>query len=266
MSSLKQSLQKHLNRKRICQPIMSNTEPSELLLELYRMDPAQEHKCTKCNKCFSHISSRYRHEKHCMKLTETKLEELEHELARVRKQLETIQDKPSTVNNVHINNTVFNTQINALGKENTSHLTHSFLNRCVRRTNQGIIDLLEKLHFDPNLKENANIRASSSKVPKSLLEYNDGERWRFERKDRVLNQMLDKGQDILQEHLDDHAEEIRNECSESMFRFIVEFFNRVSDKDKRTLEELITDIYILILNRREIVSPAERTSDLSERI
>lgn len=113
MSSLKQSLQKHLNRKRMCQPILRDIEPFELLLQLNRTDPA-------------HLSSRYRHEKHCMKLTETKLVELEYELARVRKQLETMQDKPSTVNNVHINNTVFNTQINALGKENTSHLTHSF--------------------------------------------------------------------------------------------------------------------------------------------
>lgn len=77
----------------------------------------------------------------------------------------------------------------------------------------------------------------------------------------MLNQMLDKGQDILQEHLDDHAEEIRNECSESMFRFIVDFFDRVSEKDKRTLEELITDIYILILNRREMVTPAERSDE-----
>jgi polyhydroxyalkanoate synthesis regulator phasin len=151
-----------------------------------------------------------------------------------------------TNNNNHISQTNTTIVINGFGKETMDHITAQFLDQCVRRRDKGLIELIEKIHFDPDHQENCNLRMTSMKAP--LMQIHNGTNWRYERKDKVLNELVDKGHGMMQEHFDDHEERIREDLSESMFNHIRRWMEHMQDREKKTLEAVLTDMYILILN------------------
>lgn len=269
---LRSNMRKHLARRTLCKPVLQDI-PMEIIQEqlrpvLYKRDAikkdAKTYPCEACENLFTTRQALSRHRlKYCkgppepQPITQEQWNELlkrQSDLAKdnedLRKKLEAMTTTPvsQTTNHTTNNTTNNNIQINlnAFGKETTSHLTHAFLNRCVRRTNMGLIDLLEKLHFDDQVKSNANVRITNRKMP--LAEYNDGQRWRFQNRETLLSAMLDKGHEILQEHLDDHEDELKHHVSETMWNYIVKWFEKVTDRDTATVEKVLTDIFVLILN------------------
>lgn len=254
-TSVKGNLKKHFYRKTPCTPSLSEVDISHLRCMFEDVcDAIKRFQCRWCEKGFSSSQGRYQHQQHhCMhRPKERSCSTIKEELETLRTMVTqlTNQGLTSSTTNTNCNNTTQNIQVNvvnAFGKEDTSHLTQPFLDRCVRRTNQGIIDLLEKLHFDPQTSgRNANVRCCNKKLP--LCETNDGTRWKYARKETVLNEMIDKGHTILQEHLDDNHDAIQQANSASLYEHIMAFYGKLADKDKNTWEQLLTDAYILILN------------------
>lgn len=255
-------LRRHLGRKLPCRPVHSE-EGVDALLE--KISDDKPYKCAVCSKGFTTRQGRSQHKKACKGKPPTQsvenenvdmmklISELRDEMKLLRQQQEAVE-RPSTTNNIQVNQINNNQVINAFGKEDTSHLTHSFLNKCVRKTNKGLIDLLEEIHFGSE-KGNANVRILNKKMP--LAETNDGSgHWLYERRDQVLNAMLDKGHGILQDHFDDNQDEIKGLVSDSMFNYIVEWFQRMEDKDKSSIEDVLLDIYILLLNKsKTLITP-----------
>jgi hypothetical protein len=167
-----------------------------------------------------------------------------------------LQQQGTTAGSITQNQCV-NININAFGREDTGHLTSQFLDRCVKKTNVGLIELLNKLHFGTADGCNANVRITNRKLP--LAEVNDGQLWQFEKKDKVLNHMVDKGQDILQEHLEEHQERIKEQLSESMWEHIQEYFERMEVRDEATIRDILDDVYIMLLNKtRELTKQMGR--------
>lgn len=255
-TKVKQCLKRHLQRKTPCVATQEDVAVSVLLEAFSANHHGASHACEFCHKTFYHASNKSRHKQICKEKPEdpvlSMITSMNEKIEHMSERLET--PPPPTTQNVQTNcNNTNNTnniciQVNALGREDTSHLSHAFLSRCVRKTNAGLVDLLEKLHFDPDVRENANIRVSGICKRAPLVEYNDGERWRLAKREKVLNQMIDKGQDILQEHFDDNATEIKDQVSETMYAYIVDYFDAMANADKRTMQGLLTDIYILLLN------------------
>lgn len=269
-SSTKQVIINHLKRKKPCTPVNTEVEHDRALLikeltkRTYRDDCVE---CQFCERKFNLKSSLYRHQKVCKKSPERdllkKVEEMQasrHEDLKkfdaMKTMLEHLEAKiNNTTTNSYNNNTVINnTQvINGFGQEDTSHLTSQFLDRCVKKTNMGLIDLLDKLHFGAGHGRNANVRITNRKLP--LAEVNDGNQWKFVKKDKAINDMVDRGQDILQEHLDEHQERIKEQLSTSMWLHIQEYFERMEVRDDATIRDIIDDVYIMLLNKtRELSS------------
>jgi hypothetical protein len=155
------------------------------------------------------------------------------------------QNSHNTTNNINsnTNNVII---VNGFGQESLDHITIPFLDQCLRRRDKGLIELIEKIHFDPDHRENRNVRATNVKAP--VMQIHDGCAWRYGRKSKVLNDIVDKGHGMMQEHLDDNEERIRSDTSEYMFRHIQDWMEKMQDRDKRTLEDVLVDIYVLILN------------------
>jgi hypothetical protein len=162
-------------------------------------------------------------------------------------------NQTSIQNHVNVTNNVI---VNAFGQEDVEHITPAFLDQCVRRTNKGMVELIEKIHFNKDKAENRNLKATNVKVP--LIRYHDGTTWKYGRKDRILDQLVDKGHDMMQGHFEDHEDIIRESVSDSMFDHIHTWLDKVREKDRRTWDDVVTDIYILILNstvdRGDVVS------------
>jgi hypothetical protein len=271
-------LRRHLTaRKVLCPPTFSEESPERLLEKLADFKPFH---CLACSKCFTTRQGRSQH-KACCKGNTTKEQQIQ-QPQQPQQQSLLLEDAPAdcdmvkiiyelrdevkllrqqaterctTTNNIQvnqINNHNHNQVIHAFGKEDMRHLTHGFLNTCVRKTNKGLIELLETLHFGSE-KKNANVRILNKKL--QLAETNDGSgNWKYERRDQVLNALLDKGHGILQDHFDDNQDEIKESVSESMFEYIVQWFQRMEDKDKSIIEDVLLDIYVLLLNKSKTLT------------
>jgi hypothetical protein len=216
------------------------------------------HICANCGDQFSRAWSLRRHIAICgsiptqrPSISQIELEQRVQELTRRVNELSsssnatTVVNATTTVNNNSINNNNNSVTINAFGSESLAHITPEFIDRCVRRTNKGIVELIEKIHFDPDTPGNSNVRATNVKLP--LVKYNDGARWKWARKDNLLDAIVDRGHGMMQDHFDDNEDDIRD-MSDAMFDHIRKWMDCMQEKDKRTWENVITDIYVLILN------------------
>lgn len=269
-------MKRHLARKNTCPPIYSEDEQAEIVEALFpAVAKCKAYACAHCSKSFASSQSRSNHTRvhHAPAVSPVDAMQLASVVADLQKQLYELQNKQqkrsktmktrvggdsafgsdNTFNcssNTTINNNVTqNIVINAFGHENTQHISKQFLDRCVRRTNKGLVELIEKIHFDKNVQENFNLCATNKKVP--LLRVHDGLNWSYGRKDQILGQLVDKGHGMMQEHFDGHEDNIRDSVSESMFNHIRVWMDKMHENDKKTWEDVLTDMYILILNATE---------------
>jgi hypothetical protein len=266
-------MKKHLARKLPCPPIYDDAEPSDIAATMFKTF-SKDLQCAYCDKCFSSPSSRSNHVKlvHSAAAAETQEHDpVQPQLATLQAQMKLVQerlarlDDAKTKSTMHIgqqqlaesitNNTQHNIVINAFGSEALEHITPEFIDQCVRRRNKGLVELIEKIHFDQEHPENNNLRATNIKLP--FIKYNDGRMWKLARKDKLLDQLVDKGHGIMQDHFDDCEETIRDTISETMFDHVRRWLDKMQEKDKKTWEDVLTDIYILIVNATAAASASD---------
>jgi hypothetical protein len=145
------------------------------------------------------------------------------------------------------NNTqVTNITVNAFGQETLQHISTHFLDQCVRRRDKGLVELIGKIHYDTKHAGNNNMKITNRKD--SVMMVHDGNRWRFERKESVLKQLMEKGHALMQEHFDDHEERMKNMISQTMFGVIQDWMDKMQEEDKNTIAKVIDGLYLLILN------------------
>lgn len=283
VATTKSNLKQHLFRKTICIPRLNSIPREELQKSLFastdEMHQRKRFTCEYCAKGFTSSQAKYKHKRYTCKkknlqssLEADSVHEAVHEAVRdavrnsdmdnmtyIKNQIQMLTDRLNTMEETkngiiqeNCQNTIQVNMINAFGREDTGHLTSQFLDRCVKKTNVGLIELLDKLHFGASDGCNANVRITNRKLP--LAEVNDGQQWKFEKKDRVLNRMVDKGQDLLQEHLEEHQDRIKEQLSESMWEHIQTYFERMEVRDEATIQDILDDVYIMLLNKSRELS------------
>jgi hypothetical protein len=260
-SRYKGVLKTHLTKKKPCDCLSGNVTREDCLMELKdnRTQDDGVHVCQYCNKPYKTRQSKCRHEKGCCQKPggsgahEKSMEALCEIVEQLKNEVNQLKRTNRPTNCTNTTNNIINSNsqtivVNAFGRETTDHLSDAFLMKCIKRTNQGLVQLLEKLHFDPEVKENANVRILNKKLPLAEVRDEAGD-WRYACKDTVITDMVDRGQGILQEHFDDNQEEIKDCVSGAMFDYIVNWFHKMEDKDKSVLEDVLTNVYILLLNK-----------------
>jgi hypothetical protein len=116
----------------------------------------------------------------------------------------------NTTNNNNIVNT-HNTNnitqnINNFGNETTSHLSHEFLEHCLRNPKKGMSKLIENIHYNPDIPENHNLRCRSLK--QNTFEKLVDEEWRICDASNTLDELIRKGYRILNTH---YAENVQSD-------------------------------------------------------
>lgn len=229
-------LKRHLLRKYQCHPEFSDISCQDLLDELNKqIQDKKTFKCRFCESWFSSRPSRCVHEK-----SHKDPSKIAEELVKMKHALQTLT-KPQDQNGSN------NIQINNFLKENDEYILNDrpFIHQCVQRMDKGLVELAEKIHFDPNRPENNNLRITNKKQP--YIQYFNGNKWMHGKKDKVLNEVIDKSYGIMQDHFEDHEDEIRT-TSGALYRNIKEWMERMSEKDKKTVVPLLDDLYLLIVN------------------
>lgn len=260
------SIKRHLQRAKPCEARLCDLSQAEVLDGVLAKDDGKPRMWT-CELCKKTFRTKYNLQYHanaprackdrpCNRQGNNTTTEVATPVQTVQTPL-IAQISKMTYNNIQVNNTYNTTQnivINAFGNESLEHVTRSFLDQCVRRRNKGIVELIERIHFDPAHQENMNVKATNAKLP--LVKVHNGTSWMFARKDRILNELVDKGHGIMQEHFDDNEDSIRDGNSETMFTLIKDWLDKMQDGDKKTYGDVLMDMYILILNATGSDPPA----------
>ena len=107
-----------------------------------------------------------------------------------------------------INNPIYNTQnvlnqtfnINAWGKENLGKVSEGLLKNAVYNPEDGIINLIKHVHFNPDTPENSNLRLKKKKS--QIMEIFDGDSWIVKDKDTIIHNLLTDKKDLMDEQCD----------------------------------------------------------------
>lgn len=103
----------------------------------------------------------------------------------------------NTTNNTTVNNTTNNTTVNLnmnlrnFGEENMDHITNEFVSQCLGKLNEGMLKLIQHIHFNPDVPENMNVLSLSRKKQKFAVVQN-GVFVPIDSK-TALNRMIHKG-------------------------------------------------------------------------
>jgi hypothetical protein len=254
-TAYKCSLVTHLKAKNPCPELKSKISREEHIEKL-RSKEVNGKSCRFCGKRFVAYQNRHKHEKICGEKASnsSELEDLKQKVDFLQQKLDQVLDVGHTslnINNGTINNNNINIIINNYGDENKSYLSKDFLTKCLRKKHQGMLDLIKALHFHSDHNENHNIRISNKKLP--YIEKYIETRWQYFDKKEVIDDLIKEGWQILDEHQYDNEEELKSMMSKRLFDDIDNWLNTIQDREKKTMEPLRRDIYLVILNNSYMV-------------
>jgi hypothetical protein len=208
----------------------------------------KEYKCTQCNKIFDNKQNKYYHQKKC------NIEKIETSI------IEPSKDKIGTnimnSNNNIINNGTINQHIviNNYNNDNLSYISEQFkerlFNNLLKRSEHSIPlpKLIENIKFNPNHKENNNVKITSDRSKIGL--YYDHDKWKAINKNQLLDDMCDYSLKIFKQYF----EEKKDELSENIvmqfasFSHIAELKSKLRQEIKDKIENIA---YIFTKNNED---------------
>jgi len=111
----------------------------------------------------------------------------------------------NTQNIIYVDNrTCTDTKLKPFGKENLGFLTDDFLQSVIIEPEEGIIRLIEKVHFNKDAPENQNIQFKNKKEP--YIDIFNGKKWEKQDKKTAIQNMITTKKDIMDDFVDENEE------------------------------------------------------------
>jgi hypothetical protein len=272
-TSTKSNLLQHLRKKKPCQTLNGSRLRTDIIDELLAPTPEpnpkeKNFKCEYCQQSFNSAQGKCRHKKICSKMSSASMEvvikTLQDEILKnhndikdlqllIKKQsLVPIQNINTNTNNIqNQQNTNINIIMKSFGEENMSHITNEFLNSCILNPTKGLTNLIEKVHYNVDVKENHNLRFKCSKG--SLFEKYVSENWHECDASNTLDELIRKGYRVLNAY---HSDYILNNPDiyedETKFR-MYEKFRFLGDKKSVEYSAVKRDLRVLVKDRTTFV-------------
>tara|TARA_B110000208_G_scaffold179881_1_gene229076 strand:- start:3827 stop:4903 length:1077 start_codon:yes stop_codon:yes gene_type:complete len=150
--------------------------------------------------------------------------------------------------NKTINNITYNTQIviNPFGKENVGYISQEYITDLIEfGPIKSIPKLLKYIHFNPDHKENHNIKIPNKKQPYASI-FN-GTKWEISDKKQTIENMTDKAYTILNNHYT------------GANQYMTEFNEKFEEKEPALTKRIRKDTEIMILNLQNNINKTKTT-------
>lgn len=244
----KSNLYKHLRRKNVCSPVLSDVDAQQMLNEMLPTKTYNDNcfTCSLCGAKFNSQSNQSRHSKTCKsKQTQQDIQDLKSEIAMLKQKLEqqTSTTSIGTINNITNNNI----QINNYGHETLNHLPNEFLTSCFMM--KDIPSLIENIYFDDDCPENHNVKLKSSKN-KTVKIYDEG-KWKIRPADRIIDEMVNKGQTILSKHYKYNKECVVEDMNEQEIDEVVDWLHKIWHDNIKVRQPLKEDIMSILMSYKD---------------
>ena len=247
----KHRLKTHLERKNTCLPkkddivvIKQHNLPisSGLITIPFKEDINTDGLgCKYCRKIFSSTGNLNKHYKICKKKKKFDYEtmlEIENDI--LKKKILDLETKNTITSNTQIN--IGNIIINNYGKEDISYIKENDLTKYVKNMPPGVIQLIEKIHFNPKHPENSNLRITNKK--EHYIQVRRKNKWLLEDKCETINNLLIDKYQLLEEHL---SQLDKNTLTHTDKRIIERFRNNY-EGNVTYVKNLLKKVELLILN------------------
>lgn len=203
-----------------------------------------EYKCKICDKIFDNKNNKYYHQKKC----------------NIVKQDQLTTNTPSAItnNNITNNSGTINTgtinnniTINNYNNDNLEYISDKFIEKLFNnllRSSEHIIPLpklIENIKFNPNHKENNNVKIKSDRSKVGF--YYDNNKWKAMNKNDLLDDLCDYSLKIFSEYF----EEYKGELSEDIISKFKSFshITKLKSQLRKEIKEKIENIaYIFTIN------------------
>jgi hypothetical protein len=215
--------------------------------------------CHYCHKNFKHRQGMYRHIKYtCKKNKDEDLKELarllnekDHQIATIqssmKKQIDKLTQKLQIQNVVHgdVNNTVYNIQLLNHSETDYSHLTPIDYMQCIKKCNNCVKNLIERVHFNDKKPENMNIFISNIKGIYAMVYKED--KWQIVNKKEQIDELYDCNEVLLESWYDEYNEQ---------YPEIIKSFQRyLKNRDESNIiNHVKEEILIMLYNNREMIA------------
>ena len=196
--------------------------------------------CVFCGKIFTRKNNLNMHiKKTCKKVKAHNISDKDMLIEKLKVENEMLRMEKKTLiqNNTITNNTTNNTIIiNAFGHENLDYIKKEYVQALVKSGPYGSIQkLIKHIHFNPNHKENHNI-----KIPNKRDKYGmifDGSKWLFKNKKSMITTIADHAYGIIAEH-----------CEDLNNRKLDKFRDEYENEDSELMKRIADDTELVILN------------------
>jgi hypothetical protein len=237
-----------LNRKVICEPVIEDIS-LDGEKQVYNSVKKKDLKCT-CNKYFSSRQGLHYHKQRCLH-KQVKEVNVVHSITNPRSRITQLENKNKALRdaiqtspNINVRtNTV--TNINFFGKEDITHLPMELLTSCFMK--KDILTLVESIYFDKDLPHNNTVKLKSLKN-KTALVHNEGT-WVIKRLQYVLDEMVNKGLTILEDHYNHNM----NGMNSNDIEGVLAWLQKNRELNAKVRYAIRQDILILLQRYRDSV-------------
>ena len=168
-----------------------------------------------------------------------------------------------TINNsITVNNqNVINVNINSFLKEDTNYISSEFVMNCAKRLNNGLIDFIKTIRFNPEHPENMNVKIHRIKQ-KTLYVYKQN-RWEICDAKWTLEEMIVHGARILHQQILTECDQdklLDEDSSESrMNTWLLSLLPRTNEK---MMGMLSRRLYAVILDNQLLLMEQSNETDM----
>jgi hypothetical protein len=209
----KSNYEKHMNRKSPCVPE-----------EKIQFD-IDKRTCEYCKELYSSTKAVKVHMNICKKKplgTEPAEPDLKEVISKLYTEIQEMKEKMNSPTNIINNNNTINVQNNIIvmpyGKEDLSFLTLKDYTKIFRKGCYSIPEILKLIHCNDDKPEFKNVYIKNYKDD-YILTF-DGKDWNVEKKDVILNNMLESKKYLLESKFDDMQEELPKHAITMFHKFL----------------------------------------------
>jgi hypothetical protein len=210
----------HINRKKICEAVLSDCIPKECIDEIFNHKII--HYYCVCNRGYEHEDDFQKHQDQCdkytlekLKIDNLKLENLKLESEIKEKELK-IKKSEANLNVMNINNNITNIQnqtiqnnivfqITPYNDPNLENFERYYLHAIARIT-MSVPTLIKHIHFNKNKAENHSIQINNFRT--KIAKVYDGREWKTKDEDELLEELIDTYEKLLEDWADGDPEKL----------------------------------------------------------
>jgi hypothetical protein len=200
--------------------------------------------CAKCNKEFDTKHKKYYHQKRC------------DEIPSINNEIETINIINTSNNSNNNNNNIINQKIiiNNYGNDNIEYISEKFKDKlfqnflCNDDYHIPIPKLIENIKFNPNHKENNNVKIKSDRSKIGF--YYDENKWKAMNKNELLDELCNYSLKILKSYFKERENELHDDIKLQFHNFTNEA--KIKSELRNQIKTKIENVaYIFTINNDE---------------